>query len=137
MRQQGLSLLEMMVVIAVIGILASIALPQYQTYMLKARFSEVVMATSAHKLAIELAIQSGEASDIDDLDAGQVGIPQAITNQTEHLASLDVANGTITATGTAKVKNNTFTLTPKTENNSISVPIQWAKGGSCIQSGLC
>jgi type IV pilus assembly protein PilA len=56
-NEKGFTLIELMIVIAIIGILASIALPAYQTYMKKAKFSEVVLATSDLKTSVELCAQ--------------------------------------------------------------------------------
>ncbi|MGB1305694.1 pilin, partial [Pseudoalteromonas marina] len=53
-KQQGFTLIELMIVVAIIGILAAIALPQYQTYTKKARFSEVVLAASSAKGLVDV-----------------------------------------------------------------------------------
>ena len=53
-KEQGMTFIELMIVIAIIGILAAIALPAYQTYTKKAKFSEVVTASTSVKSAIEI-----------------------------------------------------------------------------------
>ncbi len=55
--QQGFTLIELMIVIAIIGILASVALPAYSNYTNKAAFSEIVLATSAVKANVEVCSQ--------------------------------------------------------------------------------
>ena len=130
--QKGFTLIELMIVVAIIGILAAVAIPAYSTYTKKAKFSEVVLATSTYKTAFEVAAQEGKFTAIGDADAGSNGIPAAPA-ASGFLASLGVTDGVITATGTAAVDSLTFTLTP----NGIVAPIQWTKGGTCVAAGLC
>jgi len=61
-KQQGFTLIELMIVIAIIGILAAVAMPAYQGYMTKARYSEIPLALGSYKTAIETCVQTGDCS---------------------------------------------------------------------------
>ncbi len=131
--QQGFTLIELMIVVAIIGILAAVALPAYQTYTQRAAFSEVVLATTPYKSAFEVAAQTGRLAAIGDADAGTNGIPAAAGANGNDLASVGVTDGVITATGAASVGSYTYILTP----NGIVAPITWTTGGTCLAAGVC
>jgi type IV pilus assembly protein PilA len=59
-KQSGFTLIELMIVVAIIGILAAIALPAYSNYTAKAKYSEMVMAVAPVKTALSLCVQTGE-----------------------------------------------------------------------------
>jgi type IV pilus assembly protein PilA len=127
-RVKGFSLIELMVVVAIVGILAAIAVPSYQIYIKKAKFSEVVSATEPYKLAVSLDLQ--ESIPISELNAGSHDIP-IFSEATENLANIVVNAGIITATATSPLDESTYILTP---NNSGT---QWSISGSCKENSLC
>lgn len=130
-QQSGFTLIELMIVVAIIGVLASIALPAYSTYTERSRFSEVVLSTAPYKTALTIGIQSGRITALAGVNAGSLGIPPDAT-PTQWVASATVIDGVVVATGTAGVSGHDYTLTP-----SLTIPINWTVGGSCLTAGYC
>ena len=104
--QQGFTLIELMIVVAIIGILAAIAIPAYQTYTAKAKFTEVVLATAGVKAAVDVCAQTLGGPSVDpigtaacDADAGVVAaVTQANgTGKGQYVGSVVYAAGVITA----------------------------------------
>ena len=137
-QQTGFTLIELMIVVAIIGILAAVALPAYQTYTQRAAFSEVVLATTPYKSAFEVSAQTGRITALAGTDAGGSGIPAAfaIGAGTGKVSAVDMTDGVITATSTTADFGGvayTVILTP----SGVVAPIAWVQTGSCVAAGLC
>ena len=142
--QQGFTLIELMIVVAIIGILAAIAVPAYQEYTMKAKFSEVINSTAAIKAGIEICYQNGDcmggtaaAPAVANVAFGYNGLIPIAPVATTYLASVAVsAAGVITATavGTAAavsgLSGQTYTLTPAAAVGTGQ--LTWTKGGTCL-----
>jgi len=137
-NQNGFTLIELMIVIAIIGILAAVALPQYNTYIKQSRFSEVVMAASALKSPAEIAVQSGKVTANTGLNHNANGIPsQATSHVGNYVSSVTITNGVIVATGTGDVDNGTFTIEASIINSGIRWIVDSSAATDCTKLGLC
>jgi len=131
--QKGFTLIELMIVVAIIGILAAVALPAYQDYTVRAKMSEVILAMSACRTSITEVYQTGGTPPT----AGQWGCESGV--QSKYVAGLSTdANGSVTATIrniSTDVNDQTVTLFPL---NSGGAPADTSKDmGAGISGWTC
>lgn len=124
--QQGFTLIELMIVVAIIGILAAVAIPQYQDYTVKAKVGNALSAMASVKTAVALCAQEAGGV-LTGCDANSNGVPNGIT-ATKEVASATITDGVIVATlatgiGTG-VDGLTITFTPTSTAGGTS--LTWA-----------
>jgi type IV pilus assembly protein PilA len=126
--QKGFTLIELMIVVAIIGILAAVALPAYQDYTVRAKVSELILAASSARTAISEKFQANPG---DTANAGVgVTIPVVgkVSASTVSNAGTIVVNGSTVSTSVGQAVTITVTPTFDTTNGTITWACQGTPG---------
>jgi type IV pilus assembly protein PilA len=149
--QKGFTLIELMIVVAIIGILAAVAIPAYSDYTKKAKATELVQGTSALKSAVEVCVQ--DINTLTGCTGGSYGIPvdlgtgavdgsvTTLVSGTKVIGRKQVVDGVITIAATPATlpgktdttKGLTYILRPAMGSAGIS----WTSEGTCVTDQLC
>jgi len=134
--QKGFTLIELMIVVAIIGILAAIAIPAYQDYTIKAKVSEAASLSGATKTAIEVAVSEGYELTALPSSRASMGLASATSYTGKYVSNVDYSTttGVITASLSADsslgpAASKTVTYSPTNNGGSIS----WVVSGTVQQ----
>ena len=127
-KRKGFTLIELMIVVAIIGILSSLALPAYSNYTKKAKFAEVVSAAAAVKTSVELCFQLKKSLPACntwlELDRNELSVIGGVNVAAASIS----ASSAITVEGAATVDGATYVLSPFAANGSLV----WTTSGTCL-----
>lgn len=132
--QKGFTLIELMIVVAIVGILAAVAIPSYQNYTKRAAYSEVLAAMASIKTAVGVCLVQAAARTECDTDA-EVGVvpPSGVATGAVNTIAIGT-NAAITATPNAYkgiLATDTCTLTPSATGGGAT----WTYSGVCVTNG--
>jgi type IV pilus assembly protein PilA len=131
----GFTLIELMIVVAIIGILAAVAIPAYQNYVKKAKFQDIVSSAAAIETAISLCLNENNGDTASCDTAAKLGI--TIKNSKEAATPLAITASTAAVTATANTAAGGYTYVRTPSYVAGDTVITWTQSGTCKDAGVC
>lgn len=136
-KQKGFTLLDLLLVVAIIGVMASIAIPQYRDYTIRARWADNNTTIAPIKTALTECIQHSDGVIKDECDTFiLIGATTPTTNANLASTSMTAATGTIVVTGTAAAGNCVITWTPNATSTSVAWTGVTSNGCTRAETGV-
>jgi type IV pilus assembly protein PilE len=139
-RQTGLTLIEILVALAIVGILSAVALPSYRDYVTRGRLAEAFSTLAAAQPNLEQFWSNNRTFAGFDGPANASVFPASTNNFVYTLSNAGPGSYTLTATGRNLVQDFSFTIDQQGNRVTTSVPTGWTGNASCWvdrRSGAC
>jgi len=139
-KAKGFTLIELMIVVAIIGILAAVALPAYQDYTKRAKFTELMVFAGAIKSQANVCAGTQNVTDAATFAANcedRLVRARTASDAAPMIASTTTTNGIITVTATLEVESLTYVLTPVFSGTPGEVIWSLDPASTCIAANYC
>lgn len=134
--KKGFTLIELMIVIAIVAILATIAIPSYQNYTKKAAISELLQASEPYRAEVELCVYNTNSPA--NCSGGQNGVSANISTAKHYLKSLTTNGGVITVSGNGSLDGISYSMTASgNAKDGVSWSIACGENASLFPAGFC
>lgn len=130
--QSGFTIMELMITVAIVGIIALFAIPSYTDYTRRAYYSEIVRMAGPHAVGVSECYHT--LGTLTGCNSGSNGIPEAIDSAIGGVKSLEVHDGVIEVTPVKQhglTESDTYVMTPKITQNIVT----WATSGGGVAKG--